>query len=114
MCVANTGLRGRWDVLQESPKVICDTAHNAEGLKYVMEQLKLENFEKLHIVLGVVNDKDLDKVLPLFPKEAAYYFCKPDIPRGLEEIELQKTAKKFNLIGNILFFSKCCISGCAF
>ena len=97
----NTGLRGRWDVLQESPKVICDTAHNAEGLKYVMEQLKLESFEKLHIVLGVVNDKDLDKVLPLFPKEATYYFCKPDIPRGLEEIELQKAAKKFNLTGNI-------------
>jgi len=96
---ANTGLRGRWDILQESPKVICDTAHNAEGLKYVMEQLKLETFSKLHIVLGVVNDKDLEKVLPLFPKEAVYYFCRPDIPRGLGELELQEAAQRFNLIG---------------
>ena len=72
----NTNLRGRWDILQECPKVICDTAHNSDGLKYIFTQLKDETFEHLHFVFGVVNDKDLDEVLPLFPKEATYYFWK--------------------------------------
>ena len=96
---SNTGLHGRWDILKDSPKVICDTAHNAEGLKYVMDQLRHENYKRLHIVLGVVNDKDLEKVLPLFPKEAIYYFCKPDIPRGLDENLLQESATSHKLIG---------------
>lgn len=95
----NTGLRGRWDVLQEKPKVICDTAHNKEGLIYVMEQLKKESYDRLHIVLGVVSDKELDRVLPLFPKEAIYYFSKPDIPRGLSSEILKKVSEKYNLIG---------------
>ena len=97
--VANTGLLGRWQVLHYSPKVICDIAHNKEGLQYVMHQLERELFEKLHIVLGVVNDKDLNTVLPLFPKNAAYYFCKPDIPRGLDEVELQQQCFKHGLHG---------------
>ena len=79
----NTNLKGRWQILQESPKIICDTAHNKEGLQIVMSQLKKENFQNLHIVLGVVNDKKLEDVFPLFPKAATYYFCKPNIPRGL-------------------------------
>ncbi len=95
----NTGLRGRWDVLQEKPKVICDTAHNKEGLTYVMEQLKRESYNRLHIVLGVVSDKELDAILPLFPKEATYYFSKPDIPRGLSSEILKKVSEKYNLIG---------------
>lgn len=95
----NTGLRGRWDVLQEKPKVICDTAHNKEGLTYVMEQLKKESYNRLHIVLGVVSDKELDAILPLFPKEATYYFSKPDIPRGLSSGILKKVSEKYNLIG---------------
>lgn len=95
----NTGLRGRWDVLQEKPKVICDTAHNKEGLTYVMEQLKKESYNRLHIVLGVVSDKELDAILPLFPKEATYYFSKPDIPRGLSSEILKKVSEKYNLIG---------------
>ena len=66
--VKNTGLKGRWQILQNSPKVICDTAHNKEGLKYVMNQLLNENFNQLHIVFGVVNDKDVDSILPLLPK----------------------------------------------
>ena len=95
----NTSFKGRWQVLQESPKVICDTAHNSEGLNYVVNQLQRENFNKLHIVLGVVNDKKLDTILGFFPKNATYYFCKPDIPRGLDQKELQQKSKKYNLLG---------------
>lgn len=97
--VKNTGLLGRWQVLNDKPKVICDTAHNAEGLRYVLKQLQEETFEQLHIVLGVVNDKDLKSVLPLFPKNATYYFCKPNIPRGLDEVEFQQQCAKFQLVG---------------
>lgn len=95
----NTNLRGRWDVLHDQPKVICDTAHNADGLCDVMKQLHAEKFHQLHIVIGVVQDKDLAEVLPLFPKTATYYFCKPDVPRGLSEKKLQQVAKKFGLLG---------------
>ncbi|WP_139957735.1 bifunctional folylpolyglutamate synthase/dihydrofolate synthase [Flavicella sediminum] len=99
--VENTGLLGRWQLLQENPKVICDTAHNKEGLLYTMEQLKKESFVKLHIVLGVVNDKDLAAVLPLFPKNANYYFCKPDLGRGLDAHELKSAARGFGLNGEV-------------
>lgn len=95
----NTGFMGRWQVLQENPKVICDTAHNKHGLEIVLDQLLKENYTNLHIVLGAVNDKDLDSVLPLFPKNATYYFCKPDVPRGLEADVLQQKAKDFSLFG---------------
>lgn len=87
--VANTGLKGRWQILQSSPKVICDTAHNKEGLSFAMAQLQKEAYDHLHIVFGVVNDKDITPILPLLPKEATYYFCKPDIPRGLNAEELR-------------------------
>jgi len=97
--IKNTGFNGRWQVLQESPKIICDTAHNEAGLKEVMAQLKTETFDNLHIVLGVVNDKDLKSTLPLFPKKAIYYFCKPNIPRGLDATMLQQKASRFNLQG---------------
>lgn len=99
--VKNTNLQGRWQILQENPKVICDTAHNAHGLEIVMQQLKKEEFKQLHIVLGVVNDKDLDSILPLFPKNAIYYFCKPKIERGLSAKILQEKAATYNLKGNI-------------
>jgi len=97
--VKNTNLKGRWQVLQENPKVICDTAHNKEGLSIVLNQFKKEHYKKLHIVLGVVLDKNLAAILPMFPKEANYYFCKPNIPRGLSEAILQEKALNFDLIG---------------
>jgi dihydrofolate synthase/folylpolyglutamate synthase len=97
--VKNTNLKGRWQILQENPKVICDTAHNKEGLSIVLNQLKKEHYKKLHIVLGVVLDKNLAAILPMFPKEANYYFCKPNIPRGLSEAVLQEKALNFDLIG---------------
>ncbi|WP_196885319.1 bifunctional folylpolyglutamate synthase/dihydrofolate synthase [Aureivirga sp. CE67] len=92
--VQNTGLKGRWQILQESsPKIICDTAHNKEGLFYTLKQLSEEPYENLHIVLGFVNDKSVEEVLALFPKDANYYFCRPDIPRGLDvEILVEKAA----------------------
>ena len=99
--VENTGLQGRWQILQDNPKVICDTAHNKEGLRLVLHQLLKEKYDKLHIVLGVVNDKDLDKILPLFPNKATYYFCKPDISRGLPAMKLYQKAKEFNLKGDV-------------
>lgn len=97
--VKNTSLQGRWQQLGENPKIVCDTAHNKHGLSVVMKQLQNEKFEKLHIVLGVVNDKDLDSILPLFPKEAQYYFCSPNSSRGLPTETLQNAAKNFDLIG---------------
>ena len=98
--VKNTGLLGRWQQLGEFPKIICDTAHNKNGLEIVLDQIQKEQFENLHIVLGVVNDKDLDEILPLFPKNAFYYFCKPNIPRGLDAKILQEKAKRHGLNGN--------------
>jgi len=98
--VKNTGLLGRWQQLGENPKVICDTAHNKNGLEIVLKQIQKESFENLHIVLGVVNDKELTEVLPLFPKNATYYFCKPNIPRGLDASILQEKAFSFSLKGN--------------
>lgn len=99
--VKNTGLQGRWQQLGESPKIICDTAHNTHGLKIVLNQIQKEPFNQLHFVLGVVNDKDLDEVLPLFPKNAIYYFCKPNILRGLEATILAQKATQFGLTGKI-------------
>jgi dihydrofolate synthase/folylpolyglutamate synthase len=99
--VKNTGLEGRWQQLGTSPKIICDTAHNTHGLSIVLNQIQKEPFDQLHFVLGVVNDKDLDEVLPLFPKNAIYYFCKPNIPRGLEAAILAQKATPFGLNGKI-------------
>ena len=97
--VKNTGLQGRWQQIQLNPKVICDTAHNSHGLTIVLKQIQKETFDSLHFVLGVVNDKDLDDILPLFPKKANYYFCKPEISRGLDAEKLQEKAKEFELHG---------------
>lgn len=88
--VNNTDIKGRWQILQHTPKVICDLAHNREGLTYVMNQLEEETFEHLHIVLGMVNDKDISNIIDLFPKKAAYYFCKPNVLRGLD-VEILKS-----------------------
>lgn len=96
---SNTGLLGRWQVLNTNPKVVCDTGHNRAGLVYVMEQLKKENFENLHLVFGVVNDKDLSSIIDLLPKKATYYFCKPNIPRGLDGMELKQIFNDYGLKG---------------
>jgi dihydrofolate synthase/folylpolyglutamate synthase len=99
--VSNTGLLGRWQVLNEYPKVVCDTAHNSHGLNIVLNQISKEQFEELHIVLGVVNDKDLDSILPLFPKKAKYYFCCPKVSRGLDAKILKEKALEYSLVGEV-------------
>ncbi|MEP0212900.1 MAG: folylpolyglutamate synthase/dihydrofolate synthase family protein [Cellulophaga sp.] len=98
--VENTGLMGRWQLLQEQPRVICDTAHNKEGLSLTIKQLEAQKYESLFIVLGVVKDKNLDAILPLFPKNANYFFCCPKIERGLNAEELKGEASGFLLQGN--------------
>jgi len=99
--IVTTGFQGRWQQLGENPKIICDTAHNSHGLKIVLNQIQKDTFDKLHLVLGVVNDKDLNEILPLFPKNATYYFCKPNIPRGLNAAILKEKASDFKLFGEI-------------
>ncbi|MDM1390807.1 bifunctional folylpolyglutamate synthase/dihydrofolate synthase [Myroides marinus] len=99
--VKNTKLLGRWQVLGENPKVVTDTAHNSHGLTIVMNQLKHEKYKNLHIVFGVVNDKDLDSILPLLPKEAKYFFARPNNLRGLDAEILAAKASEFGLIGEV-------------
>lgn len=94
-----TGLQGRWQIIQNKPLVIADTGHNEDGIKEVLENLKRYSYKTLHFVLGVVNDKDISKILKLLPKEATYYFCKASIPRALDENELSIAAKKVGLDG---------------
>jgi dihydrofolate synthase/folylpolyglutamate synthase len=94
-----TGLQGRWQTMAQSPKTICDTAHNEGGIKYIVEQIKQEKFDKLHFVLGMVNDKDINKILSMLPTNAQYYFTKASIPRALHELELQLMALKVGLRG---------------
>ena len=96
-----TGLLGRWQTLMSQPKVICDTAHNAEGLTVVMQQLKQEQFKALHLVIGMVSDKNIESIIPLFPKNATYYFCKPNIPRGLNAAILSEKFKEFGYKGKV-------------
>ncbi len=97
--IENTALQGRWQVLKQQPLCIADTAHNKNGLLLVMHQLKRLQYGKLHIVLGVVNDKSLSDILPLFPKEATYYFCQANIPRALEVDNLVAACRIHHMLG---------------
>lgn len=97
--VANTGLRGRWEKLSDTPLTIADVAHNEAGLTSVISQVKTLTFNNLRIVFGMVRDKDASKVLTLLPKTSAYYFCCPDLPRGLPAIELRQKASEYGLTG---------------
>jgi len=97
--IKNTGLLGRWQVLSLNPHIVCDIAHNPAGIREVVSQIKITPHKQLHIVIGVVNDKDINGVLYLLPKEAKYYFTKAAIPRALDEKQLKKQAANFNLKG---------------
>lgn len=98
----STGLQGRWQRLGERPLVVCDTGHNAHGLRYVSEQLKTLNCKQLYIVLGVVREKDLGAVLPLLPREAHYIFTQAAITRALDAEELAHRASEFGLQGEVV------------
>jgi len=95
-----TGLQGRWQTLGKNPLVICDTGHNEAGIAEVIKNITQTPYQNLHIVFGMVKDKDISKVLSLMPKNATYYFCKPDLERGLGADELKEQAATFNLNGN--------------
>jgi len=97
--VRNTGLMGRWQILQDNPMVVCDTAHNKEGLTIVLHQLQETPHKKLHIVLGFVNDKNVPAILKMFPKDAFYYYCQPNIPRAMKVDEIALYGKKEGLKG---------------
>jgi dihydrofolate synthase/folylpolyglutamate synthase len=94
-----TELQGRWQVIQQSPKVVADTGHNVAGITYVVEQLKNELFKTLHFVIGMVNDKDINAVLSLLPKNAMYYFTQANVQRAQPAIALKDMAEKFELNG---------------
>jgi len=96
-----TGLRGRWEIISERPLTICDVAHNKDGLREVVKQLKATPHRHLHFVFGIVNDKDIIPMLKLLPKEATYYYCKAKIPRAMDAGELKQRAEKFKLRGNV-------------
>ncbi|MEM8906950.1 MAG: Mur ligase family protein [Bacteroidota bacterium] len=96
---ASTNFKGRWQYLSHAPRILADSAHNEAGLRMAMNALQKLEYEQLHLVLSVVNDKSIEKVLPLFPKNAVYYFAKADIPRGLAAAILQEKAAAFQLHG---------------
>jgi len=99
--IENTNLMGRWQKLGENPTIICDTAHNKEGISLVLNQLKEQIYDELHIVIGFVKDKDITQILPLFPKNATYYFCKARNFRGLDVTVLAEMFHKLNYKGEI-------------
>ncbi len=97
--IRNTGLLGRWQVLQQTPLAICDIGHNRDGIREVLQMIEETPHKKLHFVLGLVADKNAEPVLELLPKTATYYFCKADIPRGMDARKLQETACEKKLVG---------------
>ncbi|WP_128543426.1 bifunctional folylpolyglutamate synthase/dihydrofolate synthase [Larkinella soli] len=96
-----TGLKGRWQILQHHPTVICDTAHNEPGLRSIFQSLTKQQFKNLHIITGFVKDKDLTRVLVLFPFNATYYFCEPTIPRALPSGELAGLFNQNGIFGKV-------------
>ena len=99
--VENTGLMGRWQIVSQNPKIVMDTGHNEAGIKYITQQLQSEKYEKLHIVFGMVNDKDITSVLKLLPQKAVYYFTQANIPRALDANLLAEQAGEYNLKGEV-------------
>lgn len=96
-----TGLHGRWEVLQQSPTVVADVGHNVDGIRQIVEQIEISTYNQLHIILGMVKDKDVDSVLKLLPKYAKYYFTQSHIPRALKAGDLKLKAEKFELQGSV-------------
>ena len=96
---STTGLMGRWQILATHPKTVCDAGHNIGGIKYIVNQLRREKYITLRIVFGMVNDKDIDEVLSMMPKEAVYYFTQASIRRALPAREMQEKAARYGLIG---------------
>jgi dihydrofolate synthase/folylpolyglutamate synthase len=98
--VRNTGIMGRWQILRENPKIICDVGHNHDGISQIVKQLKNTKYNNLHFVFGVVKDKDVSSILRLLPENALYYFTKASIERALDENSLYNETLNYNLNGN--------------
>ncbi|NOQ27756.1 MAG: bifunctional folylpolyglutamate synthase/dihydrofolate synthase [Bacteroidales bacterium] len=96
----NTGLQGRWQLLGDNPTIVCDTAHNLDGITLVVNQIKQTPYKNLHIVFGVVDDKNIDSILKILPTNAKYYFAKANIPRALDQKILKEKANSYGLLGN--------------
>jgi dihydrofolate synthase/folylpolyglutamate synthase len=99
---SSTGLNGRWQILQRHPTVICDTGHNAHGLRYTMKQLQEQSYDNLYFILGVVKDKDLDSIIPLLPRDAYYFFTQASIPRAMSAAELATRCMIEGLCGSMV------------
>jgi dihydrofolate synthase/folylpolyglutamate synthase len=97
----NTGLHGRWEQIGHDPAIVLDVAHNEDGMKQVLSQLSVSQFNHLHIVIGMVKDKEVEQVLLLLPKEATYYFTQAQIPRALEAALLKEKALPAGLMGDV-------------
>ena len=100
--VSNTGIKGRWQRIGVDPVTIADTGHNEDGIRQVLEQLKLMKYEKLWWVLGMVNDKDISTVLKMLPQDANYIFCQASVPRALDAFELERIASLNGLKGVVI------------
>ena len=100
--IMQTGLKGRWQQLGTKPLIICDTGHNADGVREVVTQLHQQKFNHLFMVWGMVRDKEPDEVLQLLPKDAQYYFCQASIPRAMDAALLKQTAERFGLVGEVM------------
>ena len=100
--VSNTGLKGRWQILGRDPLKVCDTGHNPEGIVEVMNQINAQTFKRLHIVFGMVKDKDAGAILKLLPQHAKYYFCQASIPRALDAVSLSAQALQVGLNGIVI------------
>ena len=97
---AQTGLMGRWQKIEEQPRIVCDAGHNIGGISYIVEQLKRQQYNTLRIVFGMVNDKDISSVLAMMPREAKYYFTQASVKRALPSEELMHKAAEYNLYGS--------------
>ena len=104
--VKNTSLTGRWQVIQSNPLVICDTGHNEAALKELVAQIISSNHSKYHFILGFSNDKNIEKISNIFPKDGSYYFVKPNVVRGMNANEVKKIFFKNNRVGKSFKSSK--------
>ena len=95
----STGLLGRWDQIHSYPTVVLDVGHNVDGVKAILAQLDLCNYNQLHWIMGMVKDKEIDEVITLLPSTARYYFTKAQIPRALDEKQLQEKAAQLGITG---------------
>jgi dihydrofolate synthase/folylpolyglutamate synthase len=100
--VFQTGLKGRWQILGKHPLVVCDTGHNLNGIKEVLQQISSQRFRNLFVVFGMVKGKDVGAILDLLPRTAYYFFCQANIPRALEASVLYDEARKHYLIGEVV------------